>query len=181
MTRRCLRVSKLSYVEQLPANYCGVFMPAIEVFIAARRSCCTTTSSGEAWRGEAVIPFCLLAAKGVPISFLQTWPAAPPADDRSRVEWMLCTAVAWLLLCRCGGRVSSGVWPLFNVSRARLRCPIYLLSRLQICRRMHPSPFQPTPVSVCNALWKPWLQKMWYVRMYVCQSICLSLCMYVCM
>ena len=35
MTRRCLRVSKLSYVEQLPANYLGVFMPAIEVFIGA--------------------------------------------------------------------------------------------------------------------------------------------------
>ena len=35
MTRRCLRVSKLSYVEQLPANYFGVFMPAIEVFIGA--------------------------------------------------------------------------------------------------------------------------------------------------
>ena len=187
MTRRCLRVSKLSYVEQLPANYFGVFMPAIEVFIAARRSCCTTTSSGEAWRGEAPISPCWQQKVYVRICMsvrLSTCPLRRLMTGLV-VEWMLCTAVAMAAALQVWWQ--GVLWCLAfvcNVSRARLRMPnLSSVAVCMICRRMHPSPFHAHACERLQCAMEAMASKN--VCMYVCMSVslsvCLSVCMYVCM
>ena len=97
--------------------------------------------------------------------------------------WSGCCARQWLGCCFAG--VVAGCPLVFGL------CLMWVVpgcvAQSIFCRGCRfagectPAPFQPTPVSVCNALWKPWLQKMWYVRMYVCQSVYLSVSLYVCM